>query len=178
MEIRAGSNSDLDSVVDLFDEAVEWLVAQGRPDQWGSEPFSQSEAKIDFVRKLVSEGDLFIAEADGEAVGALIINPNPLPYVPPIDEPELYVRLLIASRRRKGERIGSGLVQQARDEAARRGIDLLRVDCYASEDEALIRYYESQGFTRTQRIEVKPGVSVQVFKQRLADGTSAIRERT
>jgi GNAT superfamily N-acetyltransferase len=99
-----------------------------------------------------------------------------MPYVPPIDEPELYVRLLIASRRRKGERIGSGLVQRAREEAARRGIDLLRVDCYASDDEALIRYYESQGFTRTQRIEVKPGVSVQVFEQRLADGTRAIRE--
>jgi GNAT superfamily N-acetyltransferase len=101
-----------------------------------------------------------------------------MPYVPPIDEPELYVRLLIASRRHKGERIGSGLVQQARDEAARRGIDLLRVDCFASEDEALIQYYESQGLTRTQRIEVKPGVSVQVFEQRLTDGTDAIQGRT
>jgi GNAT superfamily N-acetyltransferase len=110
---------------------------------------------------------VFIAELDGEAVGALIVNSSPMPYVPPLDEPELYVRLLIASRRRKGQRIGSWLIDFARAEAKRRGIGLLRVDCYASEDEALVRYYEGQGFTRSERIEVRPGVSVQVFEQRI-----------
>jgi ribosomal protein S18 acetylase RimI-like enzyme len=167
MQIRPGTIDDLDAVIGFFDEAVAWLTERGRSDQWGSEPFSGSDALTEFVRKLVVEGDLFIADIDGEPVGALIVNPAPMPYVPPVEEPETYLRLLIASRKHKGQRIGSRLIAFAREESARRGTSLLRVDCFASEDEALIGYYESQGFTRTERIEVKPGVSVQVFEIRL-----------
>jgi ribosomal protein S18 acetylase RimI-like enzyme len=178
MNIRPGSVDDMDTIVGLFDEAIEWLVAQGRSDQWGDQPLSTKEGMLNWVRGLVEQGDLFIAETGDEPVGALIVNPVPMSYTPAIEEPELYVRLLIVSRRSKGQRIGSRLLDYARDEAARRGISLLRLDCYASEDEALIGYYESQGFTRTERIEVRPGVSVQVFEQRLTDGTCAIQGRT
>ena len=166
MKVREGSSADLEIIVAFFDEAIEWLVVQGRSDQWGTSHCPAKEGKLTWIRGIVDEGDVFIAELDGEPVGALIVNPVPMTYVPAIEEPELYVRLLISSRHHKGQRIGSRLLQFARDEATRRGTDLLRLDCYASEDEALIRYYESQGFTRTERIEVKPGVSVQVFEQR------------
>ena len=41
-----------------------------------------------------------------------------------------------------------------------RGIDLLRVDCFAGGDGSLVRYYESQGFRRMQPFQVKgwPGM--------------------
>ena len=96
-------------VLALMDEAVAWLVAQGRTDQWGSEPFSGDPKKTEFIRKLIDEGDLFVAEIDGEPAGALIVNEAPMPYVPPIEERELYVRLLISSRRFKGQQIGARL---------------------------------------------------------------------
>jgi len=168
MEIRAGGSDDLGIVLAMVDEAVEWLVAQGRTDQWGSEPFSGSERLIDFMRKLVDAGDLYISAIDGQPVGTLIINEERMHYAPAIDEPELYVRVLVSSRRYKGQRIGSQLLEFARREAIRRGVSIMRVDCYASPDEALVRYYESQGFTRTERLTVgDDGAQVQVFEMRL-----------
>ena len=101
-------------------------------------------------------------------IGALIVNELPMPYVPPIEERELYVRLLISSRRFKGQQIGARLVDFARDEARKRGIDLLRVDCYSGPDEKLVRFYESVGFTRTERINVRDDIHVQVFEERIA----------
>jgi GNAT superfamily N-acetyltransferase len=167
MKIRAGNVADLDTVLALMDEAVAWLAAQGRTDQWGSEPFSTNPKTTAFIKKLVDEGDLFIAERDGETAGALIVNEAPMPYVPTVEERELYVRLLVASRRYKGAGIGAELVEFAREEARKRGIELLRVDCYSGPDEKLVRFYESAGFTRTQRINVRDDIYVQVFEDRI-----------
>ncbi|MFF7895340.1 hypothetical protein ACFZDI_26285 [Streptomyces sp. NPDC007907] len=39
-------------------------------------------------------------------------------------------------------------------EGSRAGVSLLRVDCYAGDDGKLVRYYESNGFTRTEAFTV------------------------
>ncbi len=169
MKIRTGTVADLNTVLALMDEAVAWLTAQGRTDQWGSEPFSTNPKTTEFIRKLVEDGDLFITEIDGESAGALIVNEAPMPYVPPLEERELYVRLLVTSRRHKGRGIGAELVEFARGEARKRGIDLLRIDCYSGPDEKLVRFYESVGFTRTERINVRDDIHVQVFEDRIGN---------
>lgn len=46
------------------------------------------------------------------------------------------------------------LLDHARAEAADRGLGLLRVDCWAGGGGALIRYYQSAGFTPTVRFMV------------------------
>ena len=61
VQFRAGSVEDLDAVVALFDANVSWLVAQGRADQWGSEPFSENPKLVGFVRELLSSGTVTIA---------------------------------------------------------------------------------------------------------------------
>lgn len=168
---------DFDAVIALMDEAVAWLVAQGRSDQWGSEPYSAVPRAMEFMRGLIEPGDLFIGEIDGEIVGALIVNPEPLSYVPPVEEPELYVRLLVTSRRFKGRGLGLRLIAHAKEEARRREIALLRVDCYASRDEKLIGFYEGAGFTRTERLAVgEAEIPVQVFEMRLDGGVARERE--
>jgi hypothetical protein len=55
------------------------------------------------------------------------------------------------------------------DIARERGAHLLRVDCYAGGDRALVRYYERQGFTATDPFAVGewPG---QVLEERLRSG--------
>ena len=40
------------------------------------------------------------------------------------------------------------LLDHARELAREAGVGLLRVDCFAGGDGALVRYYEKQGFTR------------------------------
>jgi GNAT superfamily N-acetyltransferase len=166
VQFRAGSVEDLDAVVALFDTNVSWLVAQGRSDQWGSEPFSENPKLVEFVRELLASGTVTIAEIEGDVVGASVVTDHPMDYVPAIDEPERYLKLLIASPAHRGEKIGHRLIELAREQTVSEGIGLLRVDCWAGGDRRLVAYYEGEGFVPVQEIEVRPGTSVQVFEWR------------
>jgi GNAT superfamily N-acetyltransferase len=163
---RAGSTNDLDAVLALFDANVAWLVEQGRPDQWGSEPFSTNLKLVEFVRDLLASGTVTIAEIDGNAVGASVVTDHPMPYVPATDEPERYLKLLIVSPAHRGEHIGRRLIELAREQTVDEGIELLRVDCWAGGDRRLVSYYISEGFAPAEAFEVRQGTSVQVFEWR------------
>ena len=164
--IRSGDSGDVDTLLRFFDEAVEWLVARGSSKQWGTEPWSGVPKRVERVKGMAADPGLRIAMVDGEAAGALIVSEEHDEHVPAIDERELYIRLLITSRRFAGQRIGGRLIEYALDEARRRGIDLVRVDCWAGGDGELQRYYESRGFRPTVRFNVGEWVG-QVLEQRM-----------
>ena len=166
VQFRTGSSEDTDAVVALFDANVVWLVERGRSDQWGSEPFSANPKLVEFARELLATGVVTIAEIDGEVAGASVVTDHPMPYVPAIDEPERYLKLLIASPEHRGKKIGHRLIELARDYTISEGVGLLRVDCWAGGDRRLVAYYVSEGFTPTEEIEVRAGTSVQVFEWR------------
>ncbi len=150
MIVRRGTPTDVTEGLRLLDEAVAWLVSQGRTGQWGSDPFSSTEARIERMTQEFTENDVWLAEIDGEVVGAMLLGTSPMPYVNPVDEPEIYLHLLVTDRSRSGSGIGQALVDQAVAEAAARGIDLVRVDCYAGDDRKLVAQYERMGFTPTE----------------------------
>jgi GNAT superfamily N-acetyltransferase len=150
----------------MFDEAVAWMVARGNTEQWGTEPWSAQPKKVEAITKRVEEADLWLAEVDGAPVGVLITDDKPGEGVEPIDEPELYVRLLLTSRRFAGRDIGTQLLAYARSLAAGQGVALVRVDCHRADDESLIRYYERNGFVRTYPFTVGEWTG-QVLEQRL-----------
>jgi GNAT superfamily N-acetyltransferase len=166
VQFRVGSVEDTDAVLALFDANVAWLVERGREAQWGSEPWSGSPRLVGFVRDLLADGVVTIAEIEGEVVGASVVTDHPMPYVPAIEEAERYLKLLIASPAHRGERIGRRLIELARERTVADGVQLLRVDCWAGGDRRLVAYYVSEGFSPTQEIEVRPGTSVQVFAWR------------
>jgi len=164
--IRSGESGDVDLLLRFFDEAVEWLVARGSAGQWGTEPWSSLPKRVERVTGMAADPGLRIAEIGGEPAGALIVAEERDPHVPAVDERELYIRLLITSRRFIGHGVGGRLLEYALDEARRRGIDLVRVDCWAGGDGELQRYYEGQGFKPTVRFDVDGWIG-QVFEQRV-----------
>ncbi|QRP47327.1 GNAT family N-acetyltransferase [Amycolatopsis sp. FDAARGOS 1241] len=163
--IRPGRKDDAATLLRFFDEAVEWLVARGSAGQWGDQPWSSIPHRASRVADMTDEPGLRIAEVDGEPAGALIVSEKCPDHVPPAGEPELYIGLLITSRRFAGHRVGARLIEYTLAEAKRRGIGLVRVDCWAGGDGALQRYYEARGFRSTVRFDVG-GWLGQVFEQR------------
>lgn len=151
MKIRAGAPGDVPAALALYDAAVRWLVARGRGAQWGTEPFSTSLVRSGQVTRWAEDGQLWIAETGGVTAGAVALTPAAPPYVQPAGEPEIYIHGLVTSRAHTGRGIGRALLDHARAEAADRGIHLVRVDCWAGGDGALIRYYEHAGFTPVSR---------------------------
>lgn len=174
IKVRAGTLDDVPAVLAMLDRAVEWLVAQGRIGQWGTEPQSTSPFRVTMLTDAARDGGLHLASMDERPVGVLAIAPPPR-HIPPAGEPELYVRLLVTDRDHAGHDIGGQLLAHARHLARKQGVGLLRLDCYAGGDQALVRYYERQGFTRTAPFTVDrpdgpwPG---QVLAQRLDPGTT------
>jgi GNAT superfamily N-acetyltransferase len=162
LRMRPGSPADEGALLQLFDEAVAWMVARGQPGQWGDRPFSERPETRARVREFAEHAGLWIAERDGEPVGALIVGVHP-PHVEPIDRSELYVELLISSRRHAGNGIGARLVRLADELAVEEGVEVLRVDCWAGAP-TLVGWYEAQGFERSDTFDVR-GWKGQVFEK-------------
>lgn len=165
MRLRRGVPDDAPELLRMFDEAIVWLTERGSADQWGTRPWSEIPARVEMVHRLAEEG-LWIAEIDDTTAGALIISETAPEYAPPVDEREIYVRLLLTDRRHSGRNVGGRLLDHARAQARSSGISLVRVDCWSGGDGSLIRYYEGRGFTPTVRVPVKDR-EVQVFEDRV-----------
>jgi len=146
--IRRGGPDDIPAVLALLDLAGEWLVAQGRTGQWGTQRQSTSPRRLEQAAVWASNDCLHLAMLGDTPVGALVVG-LPADFAPVPREPDLYVNLLVTDRRRAGLGIGALLLDHARALAREAGIGLLRLDCYAGGDRKLVRYYEAQGFTAT-----------------------------
>ena len=181
IDIRPGAVADVPAVLELLDGAVRWLVAQGRPGQWGTEPLSAEPRHHATISAAARAGGLHLAYLGGRPVGALTVGRTP-GYVPSAPEPELYVNLLVSDHSYAGHNIGGRLLDHARQLARSGGAVLLRVDCYAGDDQALIRYYERQGFHRVAPFEVArdhaPAWPGQLLQDRVDDTVSPTGETT
>ncbi|KAF2671841.1 hypothetical protein BT63DRAFT_476689 [Microthyrium microscopicum] len=185
--LRPATLDDIPAALRLMDIAVDWLVKRGQPGQWGTEKPSEDPARVEHATQFVESGGTWIAvdntasPKSGESgeelsiinsvVGVLTVG-KANPYVEPATDPELYINFLITDRASSGKSIGTLLLDKARGLAREAGVSLLRVDCYAGGSGGLVRYYESQGFEKTDAFEIKdwPG---QILIQRLNIGNKS-----
>ena len=165
-DIRVGSLADTSLVLGLFDDAVRWMIDRDLTAQWGSQPFSTEPRRTTAVIRWITDGDLLIAEHDGRPVAAIVLGDAP-GYAPAAAGPELYVVALVAARTPRSRGAGRALLVEAEHVAAERGLPMLRLDCFAGNDGALVRYYQDAGFSATEQFSVGewPG---QVLQRKVA----------
>ncbi|MET7401393.1 GNAT family N-acetyltransferase [Dactylosporangium sp. NPDC005572] len=153
VSVRPAGLGTVPAVLSLLDAATRWLVSLGRTGQWGTAPHSANPRRRAQLTSWAATGGLWLAELSGRPVGALAVGTAP-DYVPAATEPELYVNLLVTDRTHRGAGLGTALLDHARVLAVGRGVERLRVDCYAGDDRALVGWYERQGFTATDPFAV------------------------
>jgi len=157
VHIRHGTAADVAPVLALYDQAVEWLVANGRPGQWGTRSFSVQPQLVAQISEVTASGTMRIAQVDGnDPAGAMWLAEAPS-YAPPPDQPELYLHGLVVDRTRSGQGIGRALLDHALGEAERSGARQVRLDCWAGGDQALVRYYQRAGFNVVGQITLGDG---------------------
>ncbi|GHF64952.1 GCN5 family N-acetyltransferase [Kitasatospora xanthocidica] len=157
LKIRTGGPEDVPAILSLLDGAVAWLAGQGRTGQWGDQPFSTTPARVEHIEQYGREPFLIrlAVDTEGRTVGSCVLSEDRGKYIPAVAERELYVRNLVTDRTRRGSGIGAALIADAVEEARRRGIGLLRVDCYGGADRKLVAQYRALGFTETETFEVE-----------------------
>ncbi|HWM74293.1 MAG TPA: GNAT family N-acetyltransferase [Nocardioides sp.] len=164
--LRLADFDDTATVLGLLDDAVVWLNSRGITQQWGTRSFSGDPKRVAAAEGWVRSGRGVIAARDGLPAGVLVVG-EATAYVPPPTEPELYVILLVAGRDPSARGVGHTLLRCAEAAGRELGVAGLRVDCYAGGDRALVHFYESAGFTRTETFDVQ-GWPGQVLERRLA----------
>jgi GNAT superfamily N-acetyltransferase len=152
LRVEPGSAHDGSALLALFDDAVAWLTARGQPGQWGTEPFSARPERVNRAEGWARGGGLWFATAGAERAGAVVLGEAP-DHVPPPDRPELYVEVLLTAAAWRGRGVGALLIAHAREVAAARRAEQLRVDCWAGVPE-LPRQYERLGFRRAGEFRV------------------------
>lgn len=154
LTIRRATADDAPAVLKVFDEVMAWFVETGNDGQWGSEPWSTSPRRIRLVTEACGLPEAWVAEDSSGHVFAAIVLGDAQPYAPPATEPEIYVRVLVASRDERARGIGRRLMAFADDRARVAGVQRLRVDCYGGGTGALVRFYESCGYERICTFDV------------------------
>ncbi len=151
---RPASAADAPAVLALFDETIAWFASFGNEAQWGTEPWSAQERRVRTVTEACEMPEAWVAELPGAGiVGALVLG-DAMDYVPPATQPELYVRMLIASRDQRARGVGRSLMGLADERARAVGVQALRVDCYGGGSGDLVGFYESCGYTRLSEFDV------------------------
>lgn len=152
--IHRATTLDAPAVLKIFDEVMAWFVQIGNVGQWGREPWSTLPRRVQSVEDACTLPEAWVAEDEsGFLLGALVLGPAQ-PYVPAATEPEIYIRLLVASRDARARGTGRRLLAFADDRAREAGVQRLRVDCYRGGSGALVEFYESCGYSRISTFDV------------------------
>jgi GNAT superfamily N-acetyltransferase len=166
--IRRGTAGDLDTIIGMIDEATDWLRGKGT-DQW-AQPWPDRAARDGRVRRGLRNGNTWIAEVGGQAIGTITYRPhgNHMLWAPKERrEDAVYVSRLIVGRNVAGDGIGAALIDWAAAQAVRDWkAQWIRIDVWTT-NVALHNYYEKRGFRylRIASCEAKRYPSAALFQK-------------
>jgi ribosomal protein S18 acetylase RimI-like enzyme len=154
LDIRRAQPDDAKPVLAMCDEVIAWMVEHNLDSQWGDHPWSKHPLWIIAVEMWCSEDRTWIAaQSTGEILGILVFASSAPSYARPAMVSELFISMLITSRSPNAKGIGRRLLAHADVVAQEKGVEQVRFECFAGNDGALIRYYESAGYQKMEAFD-------------------------
>lgn len=165
--IRLALLSDIPQIMQLVKEVVPVMRASGNL-QWDDKYPNPQVFEQD-----IQDGQLWIAEIDGEIAGVSAITTEQYPEYAQvgldINEEAIVTHRLAVNPRFQGRGIAAALMQQAEDVAIARNIPLLRVDTN-SQNQATQKLFPKVGYEYKGEItlQFRPGLKFVCFEKRLS----------
>ncbi|MFJ7338352.1 GNAT family N-acetyltransferase [Streptomyces sp. NPDC101110] len=138
--VRPAAESDLAALVRLRDDAARWMLARGITGQW-----RPGELDEDHFRRIMTRGEVWLAEAGGRPVGAWELwweDEDAWGAQPPVAG---YVHRLMVDRTAAAPGTGRLLLTAAERRVAEAGRTRVRLDCLAG-NAPLNAYYAEAGY--------------------------------
>lgn len=168
----AATEENLKAILDLIDEAREWLPLKGT-DQW-SEPWPDRKARDDRILRGLQVGATWIVWAANEPAATITMAKRPNIAVwseadCDLDERAVYAHRLIVARRFAGWGLGSELIDWAGLRGRRKWrARWIRIDVWTS-NQALHNYYMKRGFEPCGACPDPGYPSGALFQKRVSD---------
>ena len=165
LSIRQATPADIPSVVDLWNEAQNWLASKGL-DQW------QYPIKMHNIYRAVEGGSCWLVEpaSGGPAIATITLDATADPSLwRPEEQPDqaLYVHRLVVRRSEAHRNLGADILDWASEQVRRAGRKFLRLDAWTN-NVALHDYYRRLDF-RLVRLVVVPSGSGALFERAVGD---------
>jgi GNAT superfamily N-acetyltransferase len=158
INLRRATPDDVSALMSLMDSVLDWLVAHGRSEQWGTVPFSRIPGFSERFAGWVSQGVVTVAERDGKCVGLLAMAPAVPPRIPGglVPEGSTFVHTVMSDRGPDGHGVGSALMAEAERRARDDKAPAVALDHWAGSAE-LARVYEKGGYVMVAEYEDRQG---------------------
>jgi GNAT superfamily N-acetyltransferase len=153
MIIRQAVLDDVDELLDMRDEAREWLAKLGT-DQW-SNPWPTLDAMKQRFETSIDADEGWMIEDDGTSVGSVTLDSHCLSdlWLPSeCAEPARYVSKMSVRRTHAHQQLGTTILNWAGSQAAEQGALWLRLDAWTT-NTTLHQYYLRQGFTHVRTVK-------------------------
>lgn len=138
IKVRTAVESDLEVVVSILHEAVNWLSEKGMP-LWKLSDFT-----IEAMKPAIDSGQLIVAERDGKVVASVLRQwEDPLFWPDKEEGQAVYIHKLVVRRSGAGQGFSKALIDWVANDAATRSRKYLRLD--SAPRLALLKVYEKIG---------------------------------
>jgi len=167
MIIRPAMPNDIPGIMQLIAEVVPVMNAAGNF-QWDS---TYPNAAV--FEKDIALNQLWVADADGDIAGVSAITTDQEPEYAQVgwdlNETAIVTHRLAVSTRYRGQGVAAKLMQQAEDEAIRRGIKTLRIDTNTS-NQATQQLFPKLGYEYAGEIGLgfRPNLRFYCYEKRLS----------
>jgi len=167
MIIRPAMPNDIPGIMQLIAEVVPVMNAAGNF-QWDS---TYPNAAV--FEKDIALNQLWVADADGDIAGVSAITTDQEPEYAQVgwdlNETAVVTHRLAVSTRYRGQGVAAKLMQQAEDEAIRRGIKTLRIDTNTS-NQATQQLFPKLGYEYAGEIGLgfRPNLRFYCYEKRLS----------
>jgi len=167
MIIRPAMPNDIPGIMQLIAEVVPVMNAAGNF-QWDS---TYPNAAV--FEKDIALNQLWVADADGDIAGVSAITTDQEPEYAQVgwdlNETAIVTHRLAVSTRYRGQGVAAKLMQQAEDEAIRRGIKALRIDTNTS-NQATQQLFPKLGYEYAGEIGLgfRPNLRFYCYEKRLS----------